>query len=88
MSRFYLQQGIFQEIHFCHLHILTLSLPSGGQSVMLGEDEAVRQWRPLVGDSDLHTIHITSFAPGGEALNEDRAKLVYLTQVSGVTHLF
>ena len=43
---------------------------------MFSQDEAVRQWRTLVGDSDLHPIHLTWSAPGGEALNVDRAKLV------------
>ena len=72
----YLQQRIFQEIHLCHLHILALSLPSRGESVMFGEDETVRQRRTLVGDSDLHTKDLSISAPGGEALNVVSAKLV------------
>ena len=73
---FYLQQRIFQEIHFCHLDIVTASLPSGGQSVMFGEDEAVRQWRSLVSHSHLHTVELARTAPGGETLHVDSHQLV------------
>ena len=75
MSVLYLQQRILQEIHFCHLHILTLILPSRSESVMFSEDEAVRQRRTFVGDSDLHTKHLPISAPGGKALNVDKLVL-------------
>ena len=62
-STFYLQQRIFQEIQICHLHVMTLRLPSRSQPVMFGEDEAVRQGRTLVGDLHLHPKHLTTSAP-------------------------